>query len=213
LVLGQIVGSHELDVVLQAGDVIHARASDPLVLGLVLLGALTKGAQFLFHLWLPHAMGRADSGVGLPALGHDGQGQGLPAGAVVDGVDRHTLHTLAEPLLDHGGVGLQAGRLGPDHRPGLRLLVGFERLQQICLWRQRARGLQPALLRGQHAQDRQLVPSKDTVSTDLAISLATAHAVQRLSILMHLDSPVCHGLPAQKSGKYGGLGKNRNAQA
>jgi len=29
---------------------------------------------------------------------------------------------------------------------------------------------------------------------------------------MHLDSPVCHGLPAQKSGKYGGLGKNRNTQ-
>src|SRR5690606_15274429 len=28
----------------------------PLVLGLVLLGALTKSAQFPFHFWLPHAM-------------------------------------------------------------------------------------------------------------------------------------------------------------
>jgi hypothetical protein len=72
-------------------------------------------------------------------------------------------------------------------------------LQQLCLWRQR--GLEPALLLGQHAQDRQLAPPKDAISTDLAISLTTAHAVQRLSIFMHLDSLVCHGLPAQKSGK------------
>ncbi|MDR7335170.1 monovalent cation/H+ antiporter subunit A [Roseateles asaccharophilus] len=56
LVLGHIVGSLELDVVLAAGDVVRAHALYPLALGLVLLGALTKSAQFPFHFWLPHAM-------------------------------------------------------------------------------------------------------------------------------------------------------------
>jgi multicomponent K+:H+ antiporter subunit A len=56
LVLGKIVGSFELDAVLAAGDVVRAHALYPLALGLVLLGALTKSAQFPFHFWLPHAM-------------------------------------------------------------------------------------------------------------------------------------------------------------
>jgi multicomponent K+:H+ antiporter subunit A len=56
LVLGHIVGSHELDVVLAAGEQVRADPLYPLVLALVLLGALTKSAQFPFHFWLPHAM-------------------------------------------------------------------------------------------------------------------------------------------------------------
>jgi multicomponent K+:H+ antiporter subunit A len=56
LVLGHIVGSYELDKVLQAGDRVRAHALYPLALVLVLLGALTKSAQFPFHFWLPHAM-------------------------------------------------------------------------------------------------------------------------------------------------------------
>ncbi len=56
LVLGHIVGSLELDAVLAAGDVVRAHALYPLALGLILLGALTKSAQFPFHFWLPHAM-------------------------------------------------------------------------------------------------------------------------------------------------------------
>ena len=56
LILGHIVGSLELDQVLAAGDVVRAHALYPVVLGLVLLGALTKSAQFPFHFWLPHAM-------------------------------------------------------------------------------------------------------------------------------------------------------------
>ncbi len=56
LLLGHIVGSYELDAVLAAGDVVRAHALYPLTLALVLLGALTKSAQFPFHFWLPHAM-------------------------------------------------------------------------------------------------------------------------------------------------------------
>lgn len=56
LLLGHIVGSYELDAVLAAGDQVRAHALYPLTLVLVLLGALTKSAQFPFHFWLPHAM-------------------------------------------------------------------------------------------------------------------------------------------------------------
>ena len=56
LILGHIVGSYELDAVLMAGEKVRAHALYPLTLGLILLGALTKSAQFPFHFWLPHAM-------------------------------------------------------------------------------------------------------------------------------------------------------------
>ena len=56
LVLGHIVGSHELEAVLRSGDLVRAHPLYPLALCLVLLGALTKSAQFPFHFWLPHAM-------------------------------------------------------------------------------------------------------------------------------------------------------------
>ena len=56
LLLGHIAGGNDLDTVLAAGDRIRAHALYPVALGLVLLGALTKSAQFPFHFWLPHAM-------------------------------------------------------------------------------------------------------------------------------------------------------------
>ncbi|HSW19524.1 MAG TPA: monovalent cation/H+ antiporter subunit A, partial [Ramlibacter sp.] len=56
LILGHIVGSYELDAVLAAGDRVRAHSLYPLALVLVLLGALTKSAQFPFHFWLPRAM-------------------------------------------------------------------------------------------------------------------------------------------------------------
>jgi len=56
LLLGHIVGSYDLDVVLAAGDVIRNHALYLPMLVLVLLGALTKSAQFPFHFWLPQAM-------------------------------------------------------------------------------------------------------------------------------------------------------------
>ena len=56
LVLGHIVGSYDLDAVLSAGERIRAHDLYLTALVLVVLGALTKSAQFPFHFWLPHAM-------------------------------------------------------------------------------------------------------------------------------------------------------------
>ncbi|MGI6246752.1 MAG: monovalent cation/H+ antiporter subunit A [Pseudochelatococcus sp.] len=56
LVIGHIVGSYDLDQVLGAGEVIRSHELYRVALVLVLLGALTKSAQFPFHFWLPQAM-------------------------------------------------------------------------------------------------------------------------------------------------------------
>ncbi len=56
VVLGHIVGSYDLDTVLASGDLVRAHRLYPVALVLVLLGALTKSAQFPFHFWLPRAM-------------------------------------------------------------------------------------------------------------------------------------------------------------
>ena len=56
LILGHIVGSYDLDRVLASGTAIRSHSLYVPALVLVLLGALTKSAQFPFHFWLPHAM-------------------------------------------------------------------------------------------------------------------------------------------------------------
>jgi len=56
LIVGHIVGSYDLDIVLDAGDRIREHPLYLPALILILLGALTKSAQFPFHFWLPHAM-------------------------------------------------------------------------------------------------------------------------------------------------------------
>jgi multicomponent K+:H+ antiporter subunit A len=56
LLIGNIVGSTDLDRVLASGDLIRAHPLYEVALVLVLLAAFTKSAQFPFHFWLPHAM-------------------------------------------------------------------------------------------------------------------------------------------------------------
>ena len=56
IVLGQIAGSYDLDVVLASRNAILADPRCNLALGFILIGALTKSAQFPFHFWLPRAM-------------------------------------------------------------------------------------------------------------------------------------------------------------
>ncbi|WP_440639464.1 monovalent cation/H+ antiporter subunit A [Bradyrhizobium sp. PUT101] len=56
LLIGHIVGSYDLEQVLASGNVIRSHGLYVPALVLILLGALTKSAQFPFHFWLPHAM-------------------------------------------------------------------------------------------------------------------------------------------------------------
>ena len=56
LLIGQIVGSYDLDRVLASGETIRSHSLYLPALVLILLGALTKSAQFPFHFWLPNAM-------------------------------------------------------------------------------------------------------------------------------------------------------------
>jgi multicomponent K+:H+ antiporter subunit A len=56
VLIGRIVGSYDLAVVLASGDTIRSSPLYLPALVLVLAGALTKSAQFPFHIWLPRAM-------------------------------------------------------------------------------------------------------------------------------------------------------------
>ncbi|MBE7158848.1 MAG: DUF4040 domain-containing protein, partial [Rhodospirillales bacterium] len=56
ILLGRITGSFDLDAVLASGDKIKASPLYLPMLVFILLGALTKSAQFPFHFWLPRAM-------------------------------------------------------------------------------------------------------------------------------------------------------------
>src|SRR5699024_1321615 len=56
LLLGHIVGNYDLDALLAARRQIQASPLYLPALVLILLGALTKSAQFPFHFWLPQAM-------------------------------------------------------------------------------------------------------------------------------------------------------------
>jgi multicomponent K+:H+ antiporter subunit A len=56
LLLGHVVGSYNLSVVLNAGEIVKASPLYLPILILILLGVFTKSAQFPFHFWLPNAM-------------------------------------------------------------------------------------------------------------------------------------------------------------
>jgi len=56
LIMADITGTYQLNEILQQGDLLRASDWYNVMLGLFLLGAFTKSAQFPFHFWLPHAM-------------------------------------------------------------------------------------------------------------------------------------------------------------
>lgn len=56
LMIGHVVGSYDLDTVLASGSLLANHPWYTAILVLFALGALTKSAQFPFHVWLPNAM-------------------------------------------------------------------------------------------------------------------------------------------------------------
>lgn len=56
LIMGYVVGSYDLENILNSGDLIRSSQYYPIIVILFALGCLTKSAQFPFHFWLPNAM-------------------------------------------------------------------------------------------------------------------------------------------------------------
>lgn len=56
ILLGNVVGSYDVDKILDSGDIVRSHPLYLPTLIFILLGALTKSAQFPFHFWLPNAM-------------------------------------------------------------------------------------------------------------------------------------------------------------
>lgn len=56
ILLHQVTGSWDMEVVLSQGDIIRTSSLYVPILGLVFLGCMTKSAQTPFHIWLPNAM-------------------------------------------------------------------------------------------------------------------------------------------------------------
>ncbi|UIR56260.1 putative monovalent cation/H+ antiporter subunit A [Sphingobacterium sp. SRCM116780] len=56
VLLGNIAGTYSISQLVDKAQFIQGHQLFPFILGLVLLGAMTKSAQFPFHFWLPGAM-------------------------------------------------------------------------------------------------------------------------------------------------------------
>ena len=103
LVLGHIVGSYDLDTVLASATKIQAHPLYLTALVLILMGALTKSAQFPFQFWLPRAMA-APTPCRRTCTRPPWSRRGFFAGTAVAGAQRHRALVLA------------GGRCGLVHR-------------------------------------------------------------------------------------------------
>ena len=56
ILLGQVAGTYQIDALFLQREMIQASPYFTAILLLILMGALTKSAQFPFHFWLPNAM-------------------------------------------------------------------------------------------------------------------------------------------------------------
>lgn len=56
LIMGYVVGSYDLETIIDSGNLIKSSQYYPVILMTFAVGCLTKSAQFPFHFWLPNAM-------------------------------------------------------------------------------------------------------------------------------------------------------------
>jgi multicomponent K+:H+ antiporter subunit A len=91
LVLGHIAGTYELSRTAAARRPASRPCAVPAGAGPDPGGLLHQERAVAVPLLAARGHGRAHAGVGLPALGHHGQGRHLPAGAAVPGAGRHGL--------------------------------------------------------------------------------------------------------------------------
>jgi hypothetical protein len=80
MLLGHVVGSYDLDAVLAAGDQIRAHSLYPILLTLILIGALSKKRTIPVPFLAAPRDGGSHAGVGVSALSNHGQGRCVSAG-------------------------------------------------------------------------------------------------------------------------------------
>jgi multicomponent K+:H+ antiporter subunit A len=114
VLLGQIAGTYELSAMLGKVAAIQADPMFVPALLLILIGCLHQERAVSVPFLAARRHGRPHAGVGLPALGHHGEGRRLPAHAHVPGA---------------GGLGLVRGdrdHRGPDHGAVCGLIAIFK---------------------------------------------------------------------------------------
>ncbi len=101
-------------------------------------------------------------------------------------VDRRHAHTLLDPLPDLLRKGKRQGHMG-----GIDRRLDLEGRRQGLIVGQRLLA-QPAVLLGDPADLLALAAAHQLRQGDRAVALAHAHAVDHVSVLVHLEPPVAH---------------------
>ena len=111
VLLGQAAGTYRLSEIVASPP---SGTTVTVALVLVLVGAMTKSAQYPFHSWLPGRHGGPDPHQRLPPLRHHGHGRRLPRGAPLAGVRLRGalaadgLHASASSRCSRAGSGRSA---------------------------------------------------------------------------------------------------------
>ena len=117
ILLGQAGGSYELSVLLERGDAVRAHPHYPADPRAGAGGLLHQERAGALPLLAARGDGGAHAGVGLPALGHHGEGGRVPARAAVPGAGRHRRLPVLGGRRRAGDAGLRRLRRRVQARP------------------------------------------------------------------------------------------------